>query len=152
MSQPPPDGNPDNQWSEGPLLPRWALYIMLPGIVGPMLIFLFIFFSESAHDEDRCPYTDVERRTLQPGVSVLEERRNCVGEVEERRWMLTRGDETRVLGRRRFERSDFAPARYSWKAQISEQGEVVVEVHNEGHDDLLLREGTAEEREKGISY
>ncbi|MDD9935932.1 MAG: hypothetical protein OXT09_20140 [Myxococcales bacterium] len=150
MSTPPPQD--DNQWSEGPLLPRWVLWIMLPGIIAPMLIFAFILITESAHDEEDCPYSQVERRELEGGVAVLEERRSCVSGVEERRYSLLRDGESRVLGRRRFDGAAFGPDRYRWKAEISEQQEVVVTIQNDGHDDLLLREGTPEERAKGISY
>ncbi|MNC98498.1 hypothetical protein D3C83_164760 [compost metagenome] len=56
-----------------------------------------------------------------------------------------------MLGERRFEPAAFASDRYRWDATLSKEGEVQVTVHNEGHEDVLLREGTAEEREKGIS-
>lgn len=132
-------------------LPRWALWLMLPGIIAPLFIFAFILLTESAHDPSRCPFREVERRTIAPEVVVIEQARNCVGEVEEHRYTVARDGETRLLGERRFEAERFAEGRYRWKATITEQGEVQVLVHNAGQTDLLLREGTAEEREKGIS-
>ena len=148
-----PDAGADdkNRWSEGPPLPRWALWLMLPGILGPLVILGFILLTESAHDTDRCPYRDVERRTLAPGVVVLEEARSCVADIEEHRYTLLRGDSRRVLGERRFDKAAFAKG-YRVDAVISPEGEVQLTVHNEGHPDLQLREGTAEEREKGISH
>ena len=43
----------DQRWSEGLPLPRWALWLMLPGIVGPALIFGFIRVDaeQSIHDQ-----------------------------------------------------------------------------------------------------
>jgi hypothetical protein len=141
----------DNRWSDGPPLPRWALWLMLPGIVAPLLIFAFIVLTESAHDEARCPYSELARRELASGIAVVEHVRSCVRDVEEHRYTLLRNGATRVLGERRFERSAFTADRYSWTATISEQGEVQVVVRNRGHADLLLREGTKDEREEGIS-
>ena len=145
--RPSPD---DNRWSEGPPLPRWVLWLMLPGIAAPVLIFAFIMLTESAHDPGRCPYREVERRPVAEGVAVLEEARSCVENIEERRYTIHRGSVSRLLGERRFDKAAFA-AGYRWTAQVSPKGEVQVTVHNPGHDDLLLREGTPEERAKGIS-
>ena len=83
---------------------------------------------------------------------MLEETRNCVGDVEEHRYSLLRGKQAQLLGERRFDRSAFAPGSYRWEAVITPQGEVQLTIHNQGHPDLLLREGTAEEHEKGISH
>jgi hypothetical protein len=150
-----PDGQTatdQNRWSPGPPLPRWALWLMLPGIIAPLLIFGFIVWSESAHDDARCSYRPLARRELSPQIAVVEEVRSCVSGVEEHRYTLLRGTSSQRLGERRFDRAAFAQGRYSWSASISEQGEVQVIVRNVGHADLLLREGTAEEREKGISH
>jgi hypothetical protein len=147
-----PAPNPDNLPSEGPILPRWALWLMLPGIAGPVLIFIFIAITESAHDPADCPYARVQQRELAADVAVREEARNCIGDIEERRFTVVRGETLRLLGRRRFPQSDFAAEGYGWDAVVSDDGEVQVTVQVPGHDDVLFREGTAEEREKGISY
>jgi hypothetical protein len=141
----------DNRWSEGPPLPRWALWLMLPGIVAPVLVLGFILWSGAAHDEKRCPYHPVGRRLLAGDVAVVEHRRSCVHDVEERRYTLLRGKKRQLLGERRFDHAAFAPDKYRWEAVITDAGEVQVTVHNAGHADLLLREGTVEEHEKGIS-
>ena len=141
----------DQRWSDGLPLPKWALWLMLPGIVTPALIFGFILWTESAHDPDRCPFRELSRTTLEDGAHVIEEGRRCVADVEERRFRLERGAEARVLGERRFDAAAFAAGKYSWEATVTKDGEVQVTVRNDGHDDLLLREGTAEEHEKGIS-
>lgn len=141
----------DNRWSDGPILPRWMFWLALPAIAGPLIVLGFILFTQSAHDPSRCPFRELTRRELAAGVSVVEETRNCVGEVEEHRYTLLRGQKSQLLGERRFDRSAFAPGRYRWEAKITPQGEVQLTIHNTGHADLLLREGTAEEHEKGIS-
>jgi hypothetical protein len=137
--------------AEPPFLPRWVLYLMLPGIALPLLIFAFILIREAAHDSD-CPYALVADKTLGSDIRVLEERRRCLPRVEERRFSLQRGAERRILGERRFAPEAFAEGRYSWSASLSEEGEVQVVVNNADHGELLLREGTAEERAKGISH
>ena len=144
-----PGPNPDNQWSEGAPLPRWALWLMLPGIIGPLLIFIFILRTESA--QKNCPFTELTRRAVGPSLTVVEERRSCIQEVEERRYTLLRGAMVRRLGERSFATTEFAPKVYSWTATISPQGEVQLKVRNAGHPDALFREGTVEEHEKGIS-
>jgi hypothetical protein len=142
----------DNRWSDGPPLPRRALWLMLPGILAPIAIFGFILLSETAHDDARCPYRELSRREVAAQVVVVEEVRNCIADVEEHRYTLRRGAHAQLLGERRFARADFAAERYAWSAKVSEQGEVQVVIKNQGHPDLLLREGTAEERAKGISH
>jgi len=152
-SRPPPRTGPEvERWSDDPPLPRWVLWLMLPGIVAPLLILGFIVFTESAHEPERCPYRELSRRSLGPGVAVVEQVRNCVGRIEEHRYTLWRGTSSRLLGERRFDTAAFARDRYRWNAQITTEGEVQVLVHNEGHSDLLLREGTAEERAKNTSF
>lgn len=127
-------------------LPRWLFYLLLPGLVLPILILGFIFVSELAHDEARCPYIFVSEKHVRDNASVREDVRRCLPGVEERRFTAQHGAKERVLGRRRFARSAFEPGEYSWEPAISEQGELSVTVHNAGHGDAVFREGTSEER------
>jgi hypothetical protein len=127
-------------------LPRWALYLLLPGLFGPLLILGFIFVSELAHDESRCPYERVQVRQLTAAVAVREDRRSCVWGIAEHRFSVLRGTEQRSLGRRRFAQRAFAPENYRWEAKLSAQDEVQVTVHNRGHVDASFREGTSAER------
>jgi hypothetical protein len=127
-------------------LPRWAIYAIVPGFLGPLLILGFIFVSELAHDEARCPYSQVETRQVADAIAVREDRRNCLWNIEERRFVVVRGDRQHTLGRRRFRAEAFAAGRYRWKAAVSAQDEVSVSVYNEGHYDAAFREGTAAER------
>ena len=94
------------------------MYLMLPGLFGPLLILGFIFITETAHDESRCPYQLVEVRPLSASVAVREDRRRCLGSVEERRFTVVRGAAENTLGRRRFDQAAFGPG-YSWSASLS---------------------------------
>ena len=127
--------------TEKPFLPRWARYALLPGLVGPALILGFIFVSERAHDEARCPYVKGESRTLSKGVRVREDSRNCLFDVEDHRFSVIRGADEHVLGRRRFRAEAFAPGHYAWSAELTDQNEVQVLVKNVGHSEAKFREG-----------
>jgi len=144
--------NPNQRWSDGPPLPRWVLWVMLPGIVGPALIFGFILWSESAYRVERCPFHELTRTPVEDVAVVVEQGRSCVEGTEERRFLIERDGKTRVLGERRFASGAFASDHYRFTTTLTAQHEVQVVVHNEGHDDLLLREGTAEELKKGTSH
>ena len=127
---------------------RWGLLLALPGVLGPLGILGFIFYSETAHDEGRCPYELVlERPVGERGARIREERRRCLTGVEERRFSLVRADRTQVLGRRRFAPDAFTGSGYGWDAGVSDAGEIQMRVHNPGYPPVAFREGTAEERE-----
>lgn len=128
----------------GPI-PRWMFYVLIPGFAGPVLILGFIFASELAHDEARCPYTYTATKALSATVSVREDARSCVPGMEEHRFTAVRGAREHVLGRRRFASTAFAPDRYQWRAALTPQGELRVTVDNAGHAQAVFREGTAEE-------
>jgi len=131
---------------EQPFLPRWARYALLPGLLGPALILGFIFVSETAHDEARCPYVKGETRNVGRDVSVREDSRNCLFDVQDHRFSVIRGEAERVLGGRRFRAEAFAPGRYQWSAALTEADEVQVVVKNEGHGEAKFREGKPGER------
>jgi hypothetical protein len=137
-----------DQPASGFSLPRWLIWLMLPGMIGPIFIVGFLVWTEARHDPSRCPFHERERRSLAPDVTVVEEARNCVGSVEEHRYRLLRRAQERLLGERRFDRAEWSGDRYEWKASISDKGQVYVTVHNAGHEDMLFREGTAAEHEK----
>jgi hypothetical protein len=131
---------------EKQFLPRWVRYLAIPGLVGPLLILVFIFITELAHSESRCPYVSRETRALNTQVSVREDSRNCIWDVEDHRFSVVRGSDEHVLGRRRFRKEAFAPGHYSWSAELDAKDQVHVRVQNEGHSDAQFREGTAQER------
>lgn len=136
MSEPP----------EKQFLPRWVRYLAIPGLVCPLLILVFIFVTELAHNETRCPYNAGETRALNPQVAVREDSRNCLWDVEDHRFTVIRGSDEHVLGRRRFRKQAFASGNYSWSAELDAKDQVHVRVQNEGHADAQFREGTAQER------
>lgn len=129
----------------GPI-PRWLMYVLIPGVVGPVLILVFIFVSEIAHDEARCTYTRASVQKLDDRVSVREDARSCLPGIEERRFSLVRAGAEQVLGRRRFASAAFARGQYQWHAELSPRGEVRVTVDNPGHTQAVFREGTPEEK------
>lgn len=126
-------------------LPKWVLWAALPGVLAPIGIFAFIMLTESAHDPERCPFRDHERRELAPGVFVVEEARRCMADVEERRFHVERDGRRQLLGERRFAPSAFEPAVYVWQAAI-EDGQVRVKIEQTQHGIVVFREGSAEER------
>lgn len=129
-----------------PFLPRWALYALVPGLIGPLLILGFIFVTQLAYDDARCPYVHAETRRLSADVAVREDRRNCLWDSEERRFSVLRADGQETLGRRRFRSDAFRAPGYRWQAELLADGQVRVSVHNEGHADAAFREGSAQER------
>jgi len=131
-----------------PFLPRWARYLIIPGFFGPLIVLPFIFVVQLAHDETRCPYVHAETRRLSDQVSVREDRRNCLWDVEDRRFSVVRSDGEHAIGNRRFRAKDFARDSYEWEASLSDNDEVHLQVRNLGHADAVFREGTTEERAK----
>jgi hypothetical protein len=129
---------------DGLPLPKWVLWLALPGILAPIAILIFIVTTERAHDEERCPYKEHERRELSPEVVVIEQTRSCIEGVEERRYLLERQGRTQLLGERRLPPTAFATG-YVWKLEQTGEGEVHVQVQNPGHGQMLFREGTKEE-------
>jgi hypothetical protein len=128
----------------GPM-PRWLVYVLVPGFIGPLLILGFIFVSELAHDPERCPYEQRGEQRLSDLITVREDVRSCLPGVEERRFSVVRQGAENVLGRRRFASASFQPDRYRWRAALSERGEVSVTVDNDGHAQAVFREGTPED-------
>ena len=132
--------------AEKPFLPVWARYAILPGVLGPALILGFIFVNETAHSETRCPYVQAETRKLARDISVREDTRTCLWDVQDHRFSVIRGDHEQVLGRRRFRARAFAPGHYVWTAALSNEDEVQLVVKNAGHNDATFREGKPSER------
>lgn len=127
-------------------IPLWAkLLIGLPAIGLPVVILLFILRTEYAHDESRCPYQQLEVRRFNADIELVEERRRCLDDVEDRRYSVRRVDVTRVLGRRRLPPSAFETPAYQWTADLR-HGQMFIKVTANGHPPAEFREGTDEER------
>ncbi|MEY4576426.1 MAG: hypothetical protein RL701_1129 [Pseudomonadota bacterium] len=131
---------------EKPFLPRWARYLLLPGLFLPVLVVVFVNAVQFVHDETRCPYVRGETRSLGEALSVREDRRNCLWDLEDRRFSVIRAGQEHMLGSRRFRADAFAQGHYEWSAELSTQDEVQLRVKNAGHKDATFREGTPQER------
>jgi hypothetical protein len=134
---------------ERALLPRWAWWLLAPGLLMPVAILVVIGIAELMHAESRCPFAQRSLQTLAPGVSVREEARQCIPGKEERRYRLERAGTMQVLGQRRLAREDFGPDRYLWTASFNDRGEVQVIVNSKPHGEVMFREGTAQEHAGG---
>lgn len=126
--------------------PRWALFFMIPGVAGPILILAFILRTERAHDEASCPFTDGAQRRYADGVVVQEQVRSCLPGIQERRYVIVRDDERKLLGRRRFADDAFGEG-YGFDGGVTDAGEVHIKVHNPGHPPQPFREGNAADDE-----
>ena len=131
------------------LLPRWAWWLVMPGLLMPAGILAYVGVAQLLHAESRCPFEQRSVQALGPGVSVREEARQCTPGTEERRYRLDRAGKLQVLGERRLPREAFTPAHYRWSATINERGEVQVLVNTHPQGEVLFREGTAAEHAGG---
>jgi hypothetical protein len=119
--------------------PWWVRIMVVVGAapaVFAIVIFAFVMRTGCAHDESRCPFQDVETRTLDAHAGVLEQSRRCIEDVEEHRWMLVRDGQRTELGRMPQERIGQP---FPWEARI-EDGRVVIDVTNEPRGVFTLRE------------
>jgi hypothetical protein len=102
-------------------------------VLSVLVVFVLIMRSESAHDEQRCPFARSEARALAGDVQVIEEARRCVPEAEERRWLVQRGSEAPIeIARKRLPRESFAGQRFAWRAREDAKHQVVVELEVDG--------------------
>jgi hypothetical protein len=135
--------------AKGSLLPRWAWWVVMPGLLMPVGILAYVGIAQWLHAESRCPFQQRSVQALAAGVSVREEARQCMSGTEERRYRLDRAGELRVLGERRLAREAFSSEHYRWTASINERGEVQVLVNTHPQGEVLFREGTAAEHAGG---
>lgn len=120
-----------------PLKVRFAIGI-LPAIAS-LGILAFIARYEIAHDDATCPFHEVETRVITTDVSVREEARRCIREVEEHQWSLVRsGAAPLVLGSYPLEAAQVNRG-FPWRAEV-EDGRTIVTVQNEGRGELIFRE------------
>ena len=132
-------GSPPSAKKKTPLwVPVAVFFGALPAVFA-VFIFGFIVRYGWAHDEDRCPFHEVETRSIDGSVSVREDARRCLEEVEEHRWSVVRdGGEPLDLGRYPLE-AELVEVGFPWEARL-EEGRVVVDVVNEGRGTFTLRE------------
>jgi len=125
---------------------RFLPLLALPAVGGPLFVFVFVVRTQRAHDETRCPYKELSRRTVDDGAIVVEERRSCLPNVEDRRYVLRRGQHVQVLGRRLFDSAAFAAPAYGWDAGVRDGGEVHIHIVTPGHESASFREGRPDEQ------
>ncbi|MFM2420771.1 MAG: hypothetical protein RL385_5494 [Pseudomonadota bacterium] len=124
------------------LLRRLGMGVSLLSVALVVVVFALIVRTERAHDETACPFAAGEKRALED-VVVREETRSCLSDVEERRYIVIRGDKLHYeLGRKRLPKSVFAA--YRWSLRKDAKG-LVLDLHvhdklvSEFHDEDLAR-------------
>lgn len=101
-------------------------------VVTVLTVFGLIIRSESAHDEQSCPFSQVSDRSL-ADARVVEEARECLSGVEERRWLVSRsGEGTYELARKRLEKARFSKDRFVWKLEADDKQRLVVKLEVDG--------------------
>ena len=95
-------------------------------------ILYLIVRSERAHDESVCKFAVHSRRDL-GATQVIEERRSCQPDLEERRYLIQRaGTEPFELARRRLNSARFASDRYKWSLREDAQQKLVLRIDVDG--------------------
>ncbi len=120
--------------------PWWLPIIVVLGALPAVLaliIFGVIVRYSVAHDEARCPYEPGETRTLRDGVSVREDARSCLDEVDDHRWVVLRDgyDELPLGNLPLMGEADG----FTWEARLDED-RVVVDVTIRDRGELTFRE------------
>jgi hypothetical protein len=96
------------------LLRRIGIGLSALMVLTVLVVLGLIVRSESAHDEQACPFTPKSEQHMGE-VKVLEEARSCLPEVEERRWLASRpGEAPYELARKRLDKARFSPERFAW--------------------------------------
>lgn len=125
--------------------PWWLPVIVILGAlpaVFAVLIFAFIVRYSVAHDPETCPYQPGEARVLRDGVSVREDSRSCLDDVDDHRWVVLRdGYDELSLGNLPLMGDSEG---FTWEAQLDED-RVVVEVSIRDRGELTFREPERDE-------
>jgi hypothetical protein len=101
-------------------------------VVIVLAVFILILRTERAHDEEHCKFVNYTQRRL-GSTEVLEERRACLPEREERRYLVKRpGKPTFELARKRFPPTHFAPDRYQWNLREDAAQRLVLRIDVDG--------------------
>ncbi len=105
-------------------------------------VLFLIVRTEHAHDESTCKFSVHSRRDL-GATQVIEERRSCLPELEERRYLIQRAGADRLeLARRRLDSARFASDRYKWSLREDAKHKLVLRIDV---DDALLSESFEED-------
>lgn len=114
------------------LLRRIGLGLSGLMVLTVLVIFGLILRSESAHDEQACPFAQKSEQRMGE-VRVLEEARSCLPEVEERRWLASRpGEAPYELARKRLDKARFASERFGWSLREDDAQGLVLRIEIDG--------------------
>lgn len=134
-----PERAPKRRW----LRPLLFVLGAAPAVFAVYIMYFIARYS-LAHDETECPFTHAETRAVSASVRVREERRRCIEEVEEHRWLVERGTSApRELGRYPLEAAEIELG-FPWTASL-ESGRVVITIENRGRGEFVLREPSADD-------
>lgn len=101
-------------------------------VVGVLVVFALIVRNERAFDESSCKFAPLSQRTF-AGAEVLEERRSCLPELEERRYLVRRADQPAYeLARKRLPVAHFAADRYVWTLREDRPQKLVIQIDVDG--------------------
>ena len=93
---------------------------------------VLIVRTERAHDEERCAFVKLSERSV-GDVRVEEDVRNCLPELEERRYVVVRKAAPHFeLARKRLPRSHFQGDRYHWTLREDPAHKLVVRIEVDG--------------------
>lgn len=125
------------------ILRRVAMALSGLMILTVLAVFVLIFRTERAHDEASCPFSKLEERAFSGG-RVIEERRSCLPEIEERRYLLERtGKPSFELARKRVGSKFFRENRYAWSVAEDARKRVILRVIVDGKLSSEFREEDA---------
>jgi hypothetical protein len=101
-------------------------------VVSVLSVLFFIVRTERAHNEDACKFARHSERDL-GNTRVVEERRSCVPELEERRYLVQRtGAVSYELARKRLPVTHFQSDRYKWTLREDDKHMLVVRIDVDG--------------------
>lgn len=124
------------------LVRRLGMVLSALMVVLVVTVLFLIVRTERAHDESACKFSVHSRRDL-GATQVIEERRSCLPELEERRYLVQRAGVDRFeLARRRLDSARFASDRYKWSLREDEKHKLVLRIDVDG---ALLSESFEED-------
>ena len=122
------------------LLRRIGIALSALMVLTVLTVFVLIYRTERAHDEDTCPFVKSGEQPFSGG-RVIEEQRSCVPEIEERRYLLERtGKKPYEFARKRIGKQFFRENRYEWKVVEDEKKQVRLRVLVDGKMSSEFRE------------
>jgi hypothetical protein len=101
-------------------------------VLAVLVVFGLIIRTERAHDEALCKFEALSQRSLGT-LEVREERRRCLPEIEERRYLLKHGAKPAYeLARKRLPPAQFGVDRYTWTVREDKPDLFVIRLDVDG--------------------